>query len=94
MKLHFTEPALADLDALLGYIHTHSPKGAARVGLRIRLLIERLPEHPFMGKQTDDPSIRRLTTFPFPYLIFYEVRDTEIVVHAIRHGARSDEAER
>jgi toxin ParE1/3/4 len=37
---------------------------------------------------TDDPAIRRLTTTPYPYLIFYEVTETEIIVHAIRHGAR------
>jgi len=25
---------------------------------------------------------------PYPYLVFYEVGDGEIVVHAVRHGAR------
>lgn len=42
---------------------------------------------------TDDPTIRRITTTPYPYLIFYEVTDAEIMIHAVRHGARdpSDE---
>jgi plasmid stabilization system protein ParE len=25
---------------------------------------------------------------PYPYLVFYEVTDEEIIVHAVRHGAR------
>jgi hypothetical protein len=29
-----------------------------------------------------------MTTSPFPYLIFYEATDSEIIVHAVRHGAR------
>jgi toxin ParE1/3/4 len=29
-----------------------------------------------------------MTTPPYPYLIFYEVAGDEIVVHAVRHGAR------
>ena len=28
-----------------------------------------------------------MTTTPYPYLIFYEATDTEIIIHAVRHGA-------
>ena len=38
--------------------------------------------------KTDDPAIRRLTTLPYPYLVFYEVTESEIIVHAVRHAAR------
>jgi plasmid stabilization system protein ParE len=37
---------------------------------------------------TDDSTIRRITTTPYPYLIFYEAADAEIIIHAVRHGAR------
>jgi toxin ParE1/3/4 len=37
---------------------------------------------------TDGPTIRRMTTTPYPYLIFYEATDAEIIIHAVRHGAR------
>jgi plasmid stabilization system protein ParE len=29
-----------------------------------------------------------MATTPFPYLIFYEVSDGEVIIHAVRHGAR------
>jgi toxin ParE1/3/4 len=44
---------------------------------------------PKMGVPTYDPTIRRLTVLPYPFLIFYEVADDEILIHAIRHAARN-----
>lgn len=88
MRLRYTRPALADLESLAGYIEAHSPQGARRVQGRIKMLIEQLADRPFLGKRTVDPTIRRLTATPYPYLIFYEVTEAEIVIHAVRHGAR------
>jgi len=83
-----TRPALADLALILDYVASHSPQGAARVQARIQAVIDLLVIHPDIGVRTDDPSIRRLTTLPYPYLVFYEVRETDIIVHAVRHSAR------
>jgi len=58
------------------------------VQARIQAIIDLLLLYPFVGTHTDDPVIRRLTTPPYPFLIFYEVTETEIIVHAIRHAAR------
>jgi toxin ParE1/3/4 len=35
-----------------------------------------------------------MTTTPYRYLIFYEATNAEIIIHAVRHGARdpSDDA--
>jgi toxin ParE1/3/4 len=91
VKLRYTKPALADLKDLAGYLDPRSPQGARNVRQRIKSMIERLPEQPYIGKRTEDPTIRRLTTSPYPYLIFYEVGEAEIIIHAVRHGARDPE---
>ncbi len=88
MRLRYTLPALADLDQILGYIAAQSPQGARNVQTRIRAVIDLLLRYPYIGTSTGDPSIRRITTPPYPYLIFYEVAGDEIVIHAVRHGAR------
>lgn len=88
MRLRFTRPALADLDAVLDHIATHAPQGAQRVQRRIKAVIELLRLHPGIGRRTDDPAIRRMATAPYPYLIFYEATDTDVIVHAVRHMAR------
>jgi plasmid stabilization system protein ParE len=88
MRLRYTVPALADLDAILNYIAARSPQGATRIHARIETVIGLLLTHPRIGVQTDDPTIRRINTAPYPYLVFYEATDEEIIIHAVRHGAR------
>ncbi len=88
MKVRYTLPALADLTSILDYIAAHSPQGAKRVQARIQAIIELLLSHPHIGVRTDDPAIRRLTTPPYPFLVFYEVTESEIIIHAVRHSAR------
>lgn len=69
-------------------IADRSPQGAARIHMRIRAVTDLLLRYPLAGALTDEPTIRRITTTPYPYLIFYEATDAEIIVHAVRHGAR------
>jgi plasmid stabilization system protein ParE len=88
VRLRYTAPALADLAAVLDYISAESPQGAKRVQSRIGSIIHLLTTHPRIGRRTDDPAVRRLTTSPYPYLVFYEIGEDEIIVHAIRHAAR------
>lgn len=88
MRLRYTRPALADLRAILDYISTHSPQGANRVRTRLQALIDLLPRYPNIGRRTSVPSIRRLTVTPYHYLVFYEVTEAEVIIHAIRHAAR------
>ena len=56
MRLRYTRPALADLDAILAYIAAHAPQSAARVHARIETVISILVTHPNIGAQTDDPA--------------------------------------
>jgi toxin ParE1/3/4 len=88
VKLRYTAPALADLASMLDYIAAQSPQGAKRVQARIHAVIDLLLLYPRIGVRTDDPVIRPATTAPYPYLVFYEVTESEIIVHAIRHAAR------
>jgi toxin ParE1/3/4 len=82
VKLRYTLPALADLSAILDYIAAHSPQGARRVQTRIQAFTELLFLHPHIGRRTNDPAIRQMTTTPYPCLIFYEITETEIIIHA------------
>ena len=91
MKLRYTSPALADLASILDHVAEHSPQGARRIQQRIQMVTGLLQTHPRIGARTDDPTIRRLLTTPYPYLIFYEIASDDIVIHAVRHAARDDD---
>jgi toxin ParE1/3/4 len=88
MRLRYTKPVLADLETVLDYVATHAPQGAKRVQARVQTSIAILLRHPGVGSKTDDPSVRRMTTTPYPYLIFYEPTVDESIIHAIHHSAR------
>jgi toxin ParE1/3/4 len=88
VKLRYTAPALADLSAILDYISENSPQGTRRIQMRLQRLIDLLLVHPYIGRRTSDPVIRRMAIMPYPYLVFYEVGEDEIIIHAIRHAAR------
>ena len=63
-------------------------QGASCVHARIEAIVNLLVSHPRIGLRTDDPTIRRVNASPYPYLIFYEIAGEDVVIHAIRHGAR------
>jgi toxin ParE1/3/4 len=88
VRLRYTLPALADLAAVLDYIAAQSPQGANRVQTRIKTIVDLLLQHPHIGTRTDDPTIRRMAALPYPYLIFYEATEEEVIIHAVRHMAR------
>ena len=67
---------------------TTNPRAALRVKSRIKMDAEMLGDFPFMARSTGKAGVRVLTVTPYPYLIFYTVRDDEVLILHIRHGAR------
>ena len=88
MRLRFTRRAATQIAKALEYIEADSPQGANHVRERIRTLFRLLEQHPYAGQATDLPGVRRLTLSPYPYLIFYRVTDSEVIVQRMRHTAR------
>ena len=88
MTLRYTPQALLELELVLGDIAERSPQGARRVQQRIQAITNLLLDHPRSGQLTSIRSMRRVVATPYPYLIFYQIIDDEIVIVGIRHGAR------
>jgi toxin ParE1/3/4 len=88
VKIRYTRRALAQIDQVLTYVEARSPQGAVQVRDRIMALVTLLQEHPYAGRATSRPNVRRLLANPYPYLIDYRVTATEIVIMRFRHTAR------
>lgn len=87
MKIRYTKRALRDLLAIETYIEQHSPKGAARIGARIRKRIDDLELFPEQGAPSEKQGVRLLVVTRTPYVVLYRVRkDVEILT--ILHGFR------
>lgn len=89
VRLRYTPRALIELDEILAYIAAHSPQGARRVKTLIQAITMLLSLRPHSGRRTSNRRLRRIAATPYPFLVFYEVTDDEIIIHAVRHGARN-----
>jgi toxin ParE1/3/4 len=88
LNLRYTPKALAELADILAYIAERSPAGARNVQARIMAITTLLTQYPLSGQMTSESGFRKITTSPYPFAIFYEVTDEEIIVIGIRHTAR------
>ena len=88
MRLRYTLEAAAELDQVLTTIEDKSPSGARNVRLRIQAVANLLLQHPRAGQLTRGRRLRRMRAAPYPYLVFYQVIDDEIIIHGVRHSAR------
>lgn len=88
MKVRFTLPALSDLAEILDYLSNHSPAAAERISMSVTAIGQLLAEQPGAGKRTSDPLTRQMALTPYPYVLFYEWDEFEVIVVAVRHGAR------
>jgi toxin ParE1/3/4 len=91
VKLRYTLRGAAELDEVLNYIQARSPQGARHVQARIHVIIDLLLQHPHAGQLTSKGRLRRMIVTPYPYVVFYQATEEEVVIHGVRHGARRPE---
>ena len=84
MKVVVPAAVLAELGDIAAYIAIDSPAAANAV----EKLFDRLSLFPYMANETDEPCVRWFAVRPYPYVVFYEIIDEEIVILHFRHGAR------
>ena len=87
MKLRITETAFDELSEIGLYIGADNPVAARMVVTRIRQVIDRIAEFPYMARPIDQSGVRIFPVRPFPYLIFYTV-EKDIIIRNIRHAHR------
>jgi toxin ParE1/3/4 len=87
-RVRYARRAISDLIDIGDYIRERNPRAAEAVAARIRASIAQLGMFPFIGRPTDDGDLRVLPIGRYPYIVFYEVIEGEVVIHHIRHGRR------
>jgi toxin ParE1/3/4 len=88
MRIAYTPRALADLQAIEGYISQFNPSAATRVLAAIKKAIDSLEHLPRLGLSIDTEGRYRLPIGRYPYLVFYRWTGTDIFILHIRHGRR------
>ena len=88
MNLRYTPTALAELADILAFIAERSPQGARNVQRRIQTITSLLIQYPQSGQLTSESGLRRIVTTPYPYLLFYELTEADVIIIGVRHAAR------
>ena len=89
MRLRWTEPAALDLTSICDYLREHgSPELSRRVALSIYERIGLLSKYPEFGRTGRLPETRELVFAGLPYIAIYRIREDNIEILRILHGAQ------
>ena len=88
MKVVWTRLAIEDLNSAYEFIHISNPTAAKAIVERIEKAIESLPLYPDMGRPGRIEGTRELAIARTPFVIPYRIRQNQIEILAIVHGAR------
>ena len=88
MRIHWSEPALANLEDIHNYIGRDAPGSADRVLRRLVTAVEPLLDQPRMGRVVAEGDGRHRELIVDLYRIIYRVEPHEIYIVTVVHGAR------
>lgn len=85
--------SIAEQDSLdlIEYVAAENLSAAHHLADQIEQGIQRLQQHPFIGKVPADPKLARMgyrVLIVDNHLVFYKVREKTVLVYRIIHGAR------
>jgi toxin ParE1/3/4 len=88
MRITWTSPARRELDAIGEFIGRHNKAAADRVVTCVLDQVEQLTDLPYIGRPGRVEGTRELVITTTPYIVPYRVRDHQIEVLSVIHGAR------
>lgn len=88
MRVRWTTDAADDLERICDYIAENRPEASRRVAQSVVERIGTLETFPHLGRPGRVNGTREIAFPPLPFVTIYEVRDEEIIVLRILHGAQ------
>lgn len=88
MKIVWTEPARQDLRKIFTYIAEENPHAASRLLTEIKQSAVLLQNNPELGRIGRVDGTRELIVVGTQYLLPYRLKEQQIQILAVFHGAR------
>ena len=88
MRIRWTRPALADLEAIGDFIARDNPVAARRIVVSLIASVNALRDHPNLGRPGRLTGSRELVVAGTPYVVPYRVLSDDVEILAVFHGAR------
>lgn len=88
MKVHWTDAAEAQLDAIYAYIAQNSTTYALRVVDRVTNRSQQIAAFPLSGRKVSEYDLEQIReVFSGPFRIIYHIKPDQIDVLAVIHGS-------
>ncbi|HEX2460413.1 MAG TPA: type II toxin-antitoxin system RelE/ParE family toxin [Vicinamibacterales bacterium] len=88
MRVRWTTDAADDLERICDYIAQDRPDSARRVAQSVVERIDSLETFPRLGRVGRVYGTREIAFPPLPFVAIYELREEQIIVLRILHGAQ------
>jgi addiction module RelE/StbE family toxin len=88
MRLRWTPAAAGDLESIRDYLAQHLPSFAQSTILDIYQTILTVRSTPFRGRAGREEGTRELVLPRLPYIVVYRVKENDVEVLHIYHGAQ------
>lgn len=88
MKLVWTEPARQDLREIFTFIAEENPNAARRLLAEIKERAVLLQDNPQLGRAGRVDGTRELVVVGTQYILPYQLKEQQIQILAVFHGAR------
>jgi toxin ParE1/3/4 len=80
MRVVYLASAARDMQWLRHYYQRVFPAGAANAAWRIRATERLILDHPYAGRPTGRPDVRRVIVARTPFFLLYRLRDDRIEI--------------
>ncbi len=88
MKMVWSPQARNDLREMMLYLATDNPTAARAMQMQLQERVTALADNPALGRPGRVPGTRELIIAGTPYLIPYRIRDQQLEILRVYHGAR------
>jgi len=88
LTLRYTPSARSDVAEILDYLGNQSSQARRIIEAEFQNVFDLLSNYPIAGTATTQPRLRRRVVTGYPYVIFYRVQSSILVIVAVRHTSR------
>lgn len=88
MRVVWTRAARRDANAIFEYLVERNRQAAEATATTILKAVEKLDDHPHLGRQGRVADTRELVITRYPYIVIYAIEGTQVTILRVRHAAQ------
>lgn len=88
MRVVWTRIARRDANAIFEYLVERNPQAAEAIATALLSAVEKLADHPRLGRPGRVDDTRELVITHYPYIVIYTLKGQRVTILRVRHTAQ------